>query len=391
MARKKKGDLSAFSNALSDLGMNNVEFGESVVDLSQAEYVQEEGADIENLDDKEPEPADTKQTEDNTDPFEDNSQIPEEVLNNINNNNSSQQNNVEEQVEENEPEEIEESEEINENETANVGAFFDAFAEALHWDVDEQDKPTNVDDLIEYIQDVVDQNSVPEYADERVQQLDNYIKNGGKFEDFYNNMSQTISYDSLDMDDELNQKAVVRDYMKMQGYDDEQISRKIERYEDADMLEEEAQDAVVRLKQITQQQLALQQQQQEQIRQAQEEQARQFITSLNSSISSLDNIRGIAIPKEDRKALLDYITRTDANGLTQYQKDFNSNLVNNLIESAYFTMKGDALLGTAKRNGQTSAASKLRTMLRHQTKNHTSYNANDKQRSVAEMASSIWR
>ena len=193
------------------------------------------------------------------------------------------------------------------------------------------------------------------------------------------------------MEDELNQKAVVRDYMKMQGYDDEQISRKIERYEDADMLEEEAQDAVVRLKQITQQQLALQQQQQEQIRQAQEEQARQFITSLNSSISSLDNIRGISIPKEDRKALLDYITRTDADGLTQYQKDFNSNLVNNLIESAYFTMKGDALLGTAKRNGQTSAASKLRTMLRHQTKNHTTYNANDNQRSVAEMASSIWR
>lgn len=99
--------------------------------------------------------------------------------------------------------------------------------------------------------------------------------------------------------------------------------------------------------------------------------------SLNSSIASLDNIRGISVPKEDRKALLDYITKTDADGLTQYQKDFNKNMVTNLIESAYFTMKGDALLNTAQRNGQTSAASKLRTMLKHQSKNHTIYGAQE--------------
>ena len=35
-------------------------------------------------------------------------------------------------------------------------------------------------------------------------------------------------------------------------------------------------------------------------------------------------------------------------------------MVNNLIESAYFTMKGDALIGEATRNGQTTAANKLR-------------------------------
>jgi hypothetical protein len=57
------------------------------------------------------------------------------------------------------------------------------------------------------------------------------------------------------MEDESNQKAVVRDYMKMQGYSDEQINRKIERYEDADMLEDEAADAVSYLKRVREQQL----------------------------------------------------------------------------------------------------------------------------------------
>ena len=134
-----------------------------------------------------------------------------------------------------------------------------------------------------------------------------------------------------------------------------------------------AADAVTYLKRVHEHELQQAQAEQEQLRQAQEQQAMQFMNDLNTTIAGLNNIRGISVPKEDRKALLDYITRVDADGLTQYQKDFNQNMVENLIESAYFTMKGDALLGTAKRDGQTSAASKLRTMLRHQTKNHSTY------------------
>jgi hypothetical protein len=99
---------------------------------------------------------------------------------------------------------------------------------------------------------------------------------------------------------------------------DEQISRKIERYEDADMLEDEAADAVNYLKAYEQQQQEYMAQQQEAQRQEQEQQAAQFMNDLTSSINSLTNIRGINIPKEDRKALFDYITRTDADGLTEY-------------------------------------------------------------------------
>jgi len=142
------------------------------------------------------------------------------------------------------------------------------------------------------------------------------VKNGGNFEDFYRAQQQQISYDNIDTEDESNQKTIVREYMKLQGFNDEQINRKIERYEDADMLEDEAQDALVQLKQIRAEQIRVAQEQQAAAQRNQEEQARQFMTDLNTSISKLDNIRGIAVPKEDRKALLDYITKTDADGLT---------------------------------------------------------------------------
>jgi hypothetical protein len=104
----------------------------------------------------------------------------------------------------------------------------------------------------------------------------------------------------------------------------------------------------------------------------------------------LTSIRGINVPKEDRKALFDYIFKLDQNGQSQYNKDFNKNLSKNLIESAYFTMKADSLISTAKRDGESSAAEKLRNLLRHTAKNHSTYNADDKQKSVTDLLQGMY-
>ena len=154
------------------------------------------------------------------------------------------------------------------------------------------------------------------------------------------------------------------------------------------MLQEEAEDALDRLKIIKQHETEQLQREQEQYLAEQEAKNKAFFDDVNSQITNLTNIRGIAIPKEDRKALLDYIFKIDANGQTQYQKDFNKNLSKNLIESAYFIMKADKFITEAKKTGETTAAQKLRQMLRHTSKNHSSYNADeDKQRSAWEIAS----
>lgn len=192
------------------------------------------------------------------------------------------------------------------------------------------------------------------------------------------------------MDDEANQKAVVRELLQRSGYTEDQINNKINRYLDADMLVEESEDALERLKHIRENEIEQQRLQQEQIAKQQEENSRKFFDDVTSTINQLTNIRGIPIPKEDRKYLLDYIFKVDQNGETQYQKDFNENLAKNLIESAYFTMKADQFISNAKKTGETSAAEKLRKMLRHTTKNHSSYNVNEKQKSVIDLASGLF-
>ena len=115
-----------------------------------------------------------------------------------------------------------------------------------------------------------------------------------------------------------------------------------------------------------------------------------FFTTVTKDINELTNIRGINVPKEDRKALFDYIFKVDQNGQSQYTKDFNKNLSKNLIESAYFTMKGDSLVSTAKKDGESSAADKLRKMLRHSAKNHSTYNVEDKQKSVTDLVNGLF-
>ena len=278
------------------------------------------------------------------------------------------------------------------HEAQQVGLLFDAIGESFGWNMDdikEEDRPLTVDDLTNYMREVVQQNSVPQYADERIQQLDEYVKNGGKFEDFYGKQQQSLSYDNMDMEDEDNQKAVVSELLRYSGYTDDQIKNKISRYEDADMLEEESADALDRLKQIKQHELEMAQQQQAAYLQQQEEQSKQFYNDCMNQIKSLSSIRGVQIPKEDRAKLADYIFNVDQNGISKFQRDYNNkdNFINNLLTTAYITMKGDSFVSTAKRDGESSATEKLRKMLRHQAKNHTAYNVEDKPKSVVDLAS----
>lgn len=324
---------------------------------------------------------------------DDDSVIPQEVLDKMNNN--PKQNPVEEPVEGETKEEDDENSDPSEEDLAEaqqVGLLFDAIGQQFGWnmdDVNEEDRPLTVEDLTNYMGEVIKQNSKPQYADDRIAQLDEYVKNGGKFEDFYSAQQTQLSYDNLDMEDESNQKAVVTELLKYSGYTDEQIRNKITRYEDAEMLAEESEDALDRLKTIKQRELEYAQQQQEEALRQQEEQTKQFYNTCMNEINSLDSIRGVQIPKEDRRKLIDYIFNVDQNGVSKFQKDYNNqeNFINNLITTAYMTMKGDSFISTAKRDGESSAAEKLRKMLRHSTRNHTAYNADEKPKSVIDITS----
>lgn len=262
-------------------------------------------------------------------------------------------------------EEAEEEEEIEDNNEENVVTnFFDTMAEKLNWEFEEdEDKPKSVDELINYFQNVIEENSKPEYSSEEVEALDNFVKQGGDLKK-YLTIDAELDLDDIDIEDEANQKLVVKQLLKEKGFSTKKIDKLVSRYEEAGLLEDEAQDALEDLKEIKEEKKKQLLEDQKKAYQIQLQRQQQFYDNVVSEIKGLKNIRGITVPEKDKKVLMDYILKPDTDGKTKYQKDYAKGGVKNLIESAYFTMNADKLIEAAKREGNNSAIDKFRRSLK---------------------------
>ena len=295
-----------------------------------------------------------------------------------------------------EPEETEEDDddieeedddaEVEDAQSEAIESLFDAISEEIGWEFDENDpedvKPKTVTELVKYFKDVITESSVPEYSSEDVQKLDEFVRNGGKLEDYFQ-AGNGIDYETIDITDENNQKKVITALYKEKGWDAARITKKLERYEDAGVLEDEAEEAVELLKKIeSEKKEALLEGQKKTAEEAKQKQQK-FYGDVVNEIKGLSDIRGIKISKDDRARLAEYIFKYDSNGVTQYQKDYAKS-VKNLLESAYFTMKGDALISAAKSEGNSTAMQRLKNSLK------TTGSRKSSKRVTASADGSIW-
>ena len=257
------------------------------------------------------------------------------------------------------------TQETNTNDEAEVvTSFFDVLAEKFDWDFEEDEKkPKTFDELVEFMQATVEESSKPEYASEEVEQLDNFVKQGGNLRD-YLTIDAELDLDDIDIEDETNQKLVVKELLKEKGFNAKQIEKKLTKYEDAGLLEDEAEDAIEDLKEIRQQKKEQLLTEQKRQYDAYMQRQQQFYESVVGEIKNLKNIRGINVPEKDKRVLIDYILKPDAEGKTKYQRDYAKGGVKNLIESAYFTMNADKLLDAAKREGNNNAIERFKRSLK---------------------------
>lgn len=269
--------------------------------------------------------------------------------------------------------------------TAIIG-FFDALSEKLGWDdVEEDEKPKTAQDLVEYFREVIEDNSKPDYASEEVEKLDEFVRNGGNLRDYFQ-LDADLDLDNLNLeDDEVAQKAVVRMLLKEKGFSSTRIDKMITKYEDAGILEDEAQDAIEDLKEIKESKKKQLLEEQQKQAQAVKRQQQEFFNNVMNEIKGMDNIYGITIPEKDKKALLEYIFKPNSKGVTKYQEDYAKSL-KNLVTSAYFTMKGDSIITIAKKEGKKDAIDNFKNTL---TKN-TGVNKRSKRMIEKDDSGSIW-
>lgn len=286
-------------------------------------------------------------------------------------------------------EEVEEEEEetIETGEEEVITGFFDSLAQQLGWDdIEDDEKPKTAEDLIDYFKEVIEENSTPNYASEEVEKLDEFVRNGGNIKDYFS-IDADIDLTDIEVEDnEINQKIVVKELLKEKGYSAKSIEKKLTKYEEAGILEDEAIDALEELREIKdkkKEQLLVNQQKQAEEAQRQQQ---EFFENVVTEIKGMNSIYGVEVPEKDKRALLEYIFKADANGVTRYQKDYAKSL-KNLITSAYFTMKGDSLIDIAKKKGKRDAIDTFKSSL---TKNKGISTKSKKQTVNSNDDGSIW-
>jgi len=220
----------------------------------------------------------------------------------------------------------------------------------------------SIDDVVKFVNDTIEENSAPKYADEELAKMDEFVRNGGDLRTYLETAHGGVDVEHIDLNTPDNQKTLIKEHLKVKGYSDAKIDRAIERYEDAGTLEEEAYDAKDMLEEykaeVAERLLEEQQIQKERIL----EEQHKYVEDVKKEIEEHSDVRGIPLTKKEKKELLDYIFKPTKSGKTKYQEDYIKSK-KNLIESAYFTMKGDALVEKVRRKATSEAASRLKKKL----------------------------
>ena len=241
----------------------------------------------------------------------------------------------------------------------------------------------NIGEVIELMKEVISENSKPTYASEEVEKYDEFVRNGGDLKSFYKDVfSNKLDLDAVDIEKDYDQRAVIRENLANQGYKEDKIKRMLSRYEEAETLKEEAEDALELLKEhnIKKQEWLLEKQKKDAEMARQQQQ--KFYEDVNSTIKNISDFRGFPISEKEKRELLQYAFVPDSDGLTKYQKDLRSD-VYNILESAYFAKNKDKAKQTNTSNkGDTETFKTLRDKLKaRSTKSVDNDNDNSKGKS----------
>jgi hypothetical protein len=223
-----------------------------------------------------------------------------------------------------------------------------------------------LDDVIDLMTQVIEANSVPTYASPEVEEYDKYLKNGGtSLKDFYDAVyKEGIDPARVDLEREEDQKLVIETNLKNLGYKEDRIKKVISRYEDAEVLKDEAVDALENIKdfQSKKAKTLLADQEKEAVEANKRNQ--QFVDSVVKYVDGLKDIQGMQLDSKKKSEIVDYIFRVTPDGSTQFQKAYASDVVKNLVGSAVSLKYGDTLLTNNTKKATDAALNKVRDKLK---------------------------
>jgi hypothetical protein len=134
---------------------------------------------------------------------------------------------------------------------------------------------------------------------------------GDIIEEFFKGKSPELDYSSINLEDENTQKSVLKTFYRASGFSDEQINKKLDKFEIAGMLQEEAEEASELLAKMQKEESkkVIEREKQEQVQRRQQND--RYYSALRQTIES-GKVNNFTIPVNERKATFEYIAKGDA-------------------------------------------------------------------------------
>lgn len=201
-------------------------------------------------------------------------------------------------------EETDEAEETEEEEEESVSVI-EALKSQTGIDTGEEYED-DLDGAAQYINDAVQEqtqqqlNQVVESLPEDVQKYMNFRANGGEPEEFMQAFSSNWNETELQEDNPDQHETIVRNRLREEGWDQEDIDEAVEDYKNSGVLYNEAKRSLNRLQTLEEQQKENLVEQQEQQRQQQQEQIEEAWNEIEETLQERSDLNGLPIPEQKK-------------------------------------------------------------------------------------------
>ena len=239
--------------------------------------------------------------------------------------------------------------------------------EEMGWELEEGETPfKTISEAVDYMKKIVNTNSTPVYASDDIEALNDFVNAGGDIKDYFD-VQPGLNLKNADTSDEDVQKQLVKEALLERGFSVAQADKKVNRYDETGILEDEAEDSLEFLQKTSKRKTDKLLKEQEESNLVNKKQQQKFYNDVESYIDSLEDIRGINLTKAKRNKLKKEALNLENDGTTAYQKKYKKNLIKNFVESAYFTIEDDVIKGL-ERKAESKATQSLKKKLATKTK-----------------------
>lgn len=269
-------------------------------------------------------------------------------------------------VEEDDEEENEEDDSENSDDDSPFLTFAKFLDENGVADFDEEEFEDSEEGLVKMIDKTVEKgiNAYKESIPDEAKKFLEYLEAGGDPKQYVENSQSIPNYRGLSenqLSKESVQKALVTDWMRLQGYSEEEIGETLEDYEESGILEKQAKRIHPKLvgKQKEYEDGILHNQKLAKERQIKEYE--EYVEGIKKTIDSAEDIAGIPISKKVKDDFFKYVTDSNKEGKTKLLQDIEADPEAQLKMAWFMYNKFD--FSKIEKKAKTSVSSKLRDNL----------------------------